>query len=114
MKKTKILFIISLLIQCTLLFRCSGSSNSTSNESDKNGTNFVTGQILMVNNEPFSRIAIVTEKSLYLLDIPKELRKALYQNQGRTAKVYYTGFSVNDESLKVLKVEKIEIMIEKK
>ncbi len=67
----------------------------------------------MVNNEPFSRIALLTEKSVYLLDCPEEARKALYQNQGMTARVYYNNYSVNDESIKVLKVEKIEILTKK-
>ena len=93
MKNIRIPLIISLLI-----------------ENDNNGTNFVTGQILMVNNEPFAKVALVTEKSVYLMDIPEDVRKTLYQNQGRTARVYYTGYSINDESVKVLKVDKIELM----
>ncbi len=111
MKTIKISAIISFSILFSiLLFGCSASNNSTSNENDKNGTNFVIGQILMVNNEPFSEVAIVTEKSVYLMDIPEDVRKTLYQNQGRTAKVYYTSYSINDESVKVLKADKIEIM----
>jgi hypothetical protein len=110
MKTIKIPVIISFsILFAILLFGCS-ASNSTSNENDDNGTNFVTGQILMVNNEPFSRVAIVTEKSVYLMDVPEDVKKTLYQNQGRTAKVYYSGYSINDESVKVLKVDKIEIM----
>ena len=110
MKNIRIPFIISLLILFTAFFGCSTSKNSTSDENDNNGTNFVTGQILMVNNEPFAKVALVTEKSVYLMDIPEDVRKTLYQNQGRTARVYYTGYSINDESVKVLKVDKIELM----
>ncbi|MGB8320594.1 MAG: hypothetical protein WCE54_20855 [Ignavibacteriaceae bacterium] len=110
MKNIKIPFIILLLILFTILSGCSASNNSTSNENDNNGTNFVTGKILMVNNEPFSEVAIVTDKSVYLMDIPEDVRKTLYQNQGSTARVYYTGYSINNESVKVLKVEKVEIM----
>ena len=110
MKNIRIPLIISLLILFTSLFGCSASNKSTSDENDNNGTNFVTGQILMVNNEPFAKVALVTEKSVYLMDIPEDVRKTLYQNQGRTARVYYTGYSINDESVKVLKVDKIEIM----
>ncbi|MEJ2105670.1 MAG: hypothetical protein P8X47_14010 [Ignavibacteriaceae bacterium] len=111
MKTIKIPVIISFsILSAILLFGCSASSNSASNENDNNGTNFVTGQILMVNNEPFAKIAIVTDKAVYLLDIPEDVRKTLYQNQGRTAKVFYTSYTVNDESIKVLKADKIEIM----
>ncbi len=109
MKKRFILNIISLLFLFNTLIGCSAAGNSASDENDKAGTNFVTGQILMVNNEPFARIAVITDKSVYLLDCPEEMRDALYQNQGRKAKVYYSSYSVNDESLKVLKVEKVEI-----
>ena len=109
MKKTLIINIISLFILFILLYGCSASSNSASNENDKDGTDFVTGKILMVNNEPFSKVALVTDKSVYLLDCPEDMRNALYQHQGMTAKVYYTSYSVNDESIKVLKVEKVEI-----
>jgi hypothetical protein len=110
MEKTTKLEIISLFILLMLLFGCSASKNSTSDENDKTGTNFVTGQILMVNNEPFARIALITDKSLYLLDCPEEMRDALYHNQGRTARIYYKNYTVNDESIRVLKVEKAEIM----
>jgi len=111
MKTIKLPLTISFsILLVILLIGCSASKNFASNENDDNGTNFVTGQILMVNNEPFAKIAIVTDKSVYLLDIPEDVRKTLYQNQGRTAKVYYTGYSINDESIKVLKADKIEIM----
>lgn len=107
MEKSSALKIISLLVFITLLLGCSASEDSSSK--GNTGTNFVTGKILMVNNEPFSKVALVTDKSVYLLDCPDDMRKALYQNQGRTAKVYYTGYTINDESVKVLKVEKVEI-----
>ena len=107
MKKTAILKAVNFLIFFAFLIGCSSSKNSTS---DKNGDiSFVTGKILMVNNEPFSKVALVTDKSVYLLDCPEDMRKALYENQGRTAKVYYTGSTINDESIKVLTVEKVEI-----
>ena len=78
MKTIKIPVIISFsILFAILLFGCS-ASNSTSNENDNNGTNFVTGQILMVNNEPFSRVAIVTEKSVYLMDVPEDVKKTLF------------------------------------
>lgn len=107
MKKSAILKIICLLALFTLLYGCSSSEESSSN--NNTGTDFVTGKILMVNNEPFSKVALVTDKSVYLLDCPEDMRKALYQNQGRTAKVFYSGYIINDESVKVLKVEKVEI-----
>ena len=102
MKKEILLNSISLLFLFTTLLGCSAES-STSN------LNFITGQILMVNNEPFARVAIMTDTSVYLLDCPSEIEDTLYKNQGRTAKVYYNSIAINKESIKVLKVDKVEI-----
>ncbi len=108
MKKLILLNIISLLFLLLILLGCSTSENSAS--SGQSGTNFVTGEILMVNNEPFARVALMNDTSLYLLDCSGEIKDTLYNNQGKKAKVYYSSVSTNNESIKVLKVDKVEII----
>jgi hypothetical protein len=110
MKKIYSIEIISLLYFIIILLGCSSSSDSSLQGEDENGINFVTGEILMVNNEPFAKIALLNDKSLYLLDCPEDVGNILSKNQGKTAKVYYSSSSVNKESVKVLKVDKIEII----
>ena len=102
--------IISLFIIIMLLSGCSTSKDSSLQGEDENGIKFVTGEILMVNNEPFARIALLNDKSLFLLDCPEDVNNILSKNQGKTAKVYYSSSTINKESIKVLKVDKIEIV----
>lgn len=108
MKKLIPIYLISLLSALVILLGCSASKNSNSN--DQSGTNFVTGEILMVNNEPFAKIALINDTSLFLLDCSGKIRDALYNNQGKKAKIYYSSVSTNKEKIKVLKVDKVEII----
>lgn len=108
MKKSVLLYLISLLSSLVILLGCSASENSASD--DQSGTNFVTGELLMVNNEPFARIALMNDTSLFLLDCPDGIKDILYNNQGKKAKVFYSSVSTNQEKIKVLKVDKVEII----
>ncbi|HVO73665.1 MAG TPA: hypothetical protein VMT35_06555 [Ignavibacteriaceae bacterium] len=94
------LFFISSII---LLSGCSSSK-------DTDGTSFVTGQIQMVSNEPFAKLGLVNDATLYLLDCSKEMDEILYNNQGKFAKIYYSSVNKNDEGIKVLKVVNAEIL----
>jgi hypothetical protein len=92
-----------------VLYSCSSSSKTSLNEKDSSGTNFVTGQILMVENEPFVKLALLSDSTVYLLECPDEMNNEIYKNQGKEAKVYYRKIFKNKESVKVLDVEKVEI-----
>ena len=74
------------------------------------GTSFVIGQIQMVSNEPFAKLALINDESLYLLDCSEDVYKMLYNSQGKSAKIYYSGMYKNDEGLKVLKAINAEIL----
>ena len=104
--KKRIILISTLLLFITLI-GCSSSQNSSNDES---GLKFVTGEIFLVNNEPFARIAVMNDKSLYLLDCSGKIKDSLSNNQGRRAKIYYSSVSVNKQSIKVLKVDKVELL----
>lgn len=113
MKKIIIINLLSLFILFSTLIGCASSGNSFTKEDNEQDTSFVKGQIFMVNNEPFSRIGLLNDSSLYLLDYPEEMKNALYNSLGRIAKVYYSNFYVNENSVKVLKVYKVEIIMKK-
>lgn len=93
-------FIISFFI---LLTGCTGSK-------DMDGTSFVIGQIQMVSNEPFAKLALINDATLYLLECDEDVYKMLYYNQGKSAKIYYNSMYKNDEGLKVLKTTNAEIL----
>lgn len=70
----------------------------------------VTGQIQMVNNEPFTELALRNESGLYILDCSGAARDTIYNNQGRTAKIYFSKESTNNINQKVITVEKVELL----
>lgn len=72
--------------------------------------NSVTGQIQMVNNEPFTELALRNKEGMFLLDCKGAVRDTIYNNQGRTAKIYFSKISTNKMNQKVLTVEKVELM----
>lgn len=104
------------LITTSAVFQsgCSASSSQSKQNSgiNESGTNFVVGQIQMVGNEPFTHLAVRNETSFYLLDCSGDVKDTVYNNQGRTAKIYFDKVTINDESIKVLKVDKVEILPE--
>jgi hypothetical protein len=93
-------FFISFFI---LLAGCAGSK-------DMDGTSFVIGQIQMVSNEPFAKLALINDASLYLLDCNEDVYKMLYNSQGKSAKIYYSSMYKNDEGIKGLKTINAEIL----
>ena len=109
MKNILIIIPTSFLLLFVNILCCSSQSDSVK-EKDNSGTNFVTGKILMAQNEPFTELALVTDNSVYLLDCPDEIKEIIYNNQGKTAKVYYSNVSKNEESVRVLQVDKVEII----
>ncbi len=70
----------------------------------------ITGEIQVVGNEPFTRLALRNKDGIFILDCPADLKDTALKNQGRTANVYFSGISTSEESLKVLKVEKLEVL----
>jgi hypothetical protein len=109
MKNILTILSISCLLSVINLLSCSSTDNSSLKDKDP-GTKFVTGEIVMVGNEPFTRLALADDDSLYLMDCPDEIEEILYSNQGKTAKIFFSSTSTNKESFKVLKVEKVEIL----
>ena len=89
-----------------ILFFTVGCSSSKENTSDKT----ITGQIQMVNNEPFAELALRNDDGLFILDCTGEAKETIYNNQGRTAKIYFSSVSSNNMKQKVLKVDKVELM----
>ncbi len=69
----------------------------------------ITGEIQIVGNEPFINIALKNNNEVFILDCPEYLKDLMFQNQGKTVTVYFSNISVNSDSIKVLKVDKLEI-----
>jgi hypothetical protein len=52
----------------------------------------LTGVIMIVGNEPFTRLSIRTdEKSVYLIKCGHDLKRMLLANQGKKVIVFYIG-----------------------
>ena len=51
---------------------------------------YIVGVVVVVGNEPFTKLAIQTSPSkVIILDCDKETKNFLLNNQGKTAKIYY-------------------------
>ena len=86
-----------------VMLSCSASKKNTKE-------NTVTGQIQMVGNMPFAKLAVRNNKELYILDCSGAVKNSAYNNQGKTAKFFFSSISTNNLNEKVIKVEKIEIL----
>jgi hypothetical protein len=72
-----IFFLISLDIRCSVLQTVA---------EDK----FVTGEVEVVGNEPFTKIALrINSAEVYYLQCDKETERILLQAQGKKAKIFY-------------------------
>ena len=105
-----ILTIISILLTLSLANILSCSSQADSLKQNDSGENYITGQILMAQNEPFAKLALVADSTVYLLNYPDEMKEPLLKNQGKIARVYYKSISKNTDSISVLNVNKVEIL----
>lgn len=68
--------------------------------------NSVKGTIVIVGNEPFTKLALrMDNDKIVILDCPADLKKELWKAQGSYYSVLYSDVKV-DEGTAVLKVEK--------
>ena len=90
--------VLPLLLFITLiLFACSSSANLEKG--------YVEGEIVVVNNEPFTKLAVkVATNEYYILDCRSDIEKELWCNQGARYKIY---FSEHNKALVVNKIVKI-------
>ena len=109
MKNVSLVLSLSIILLLGNILSCSSQSESLKG-GNNSGTNYVKGKILMAQNEPFAKLALVTDSTVYLLNYSDEIKEILYNNQGKTAKVYYKSISRNEESINVLNVDKVEIV----
>lgn len=95
---SKILYLFLLLI-----LGCSSPKES------ENQIKEITGISSVVGNEPFSRLAIITnQQNVYLINSSKEIQKILLDNQGQYFKVFYIDSrdSADTHILQVIEVNK--------
>jgi len=88
-----------------LLISCSAEQAARSSSS------VVEGTIRTIGNEPFSRLAIELDgEAMYLLQLSDDDRMLLFSNQGKKARIYYSGmkFEPYGRVLYVLSVNLIE------
>jgi len=74
------------------------------------GSRVITGEIQVVGNEPFAKLAVRNNDGIFFLDCSGRTKDFAYKNQGRVGRIYYSSLTTGAESVKVLKVEKIEII----
>ena len=97
---TNTLFLRGALVTAFFLLSGCGSSRETSDP-----PRTMTGQIMVVGNEPFTRLAVhVENEKVYLLSCDKNTERLLLSNQGRIAKLVYSEIRETNrgEELEVL------------
>lgn len=102
-KKLNILFIALGL----LALGCGSSANTAQAVKE------LTGQVVVVGNEPFTNLALKTDSAkVYILKCDNKMKTLLRQSQGRIAKVFYKN---EDNSVKpaVIYVEHVEFISKK-
>lgn len=102
MRSRNRILLFGLILTFVIITGCSSSNTS------QNKTNEVMGTIMVVGNEPFTKLAIQFKPdSAYILKCDSTLRNKLIKNQGRVVKVYYNKIeSTNDgEKISVVKAE---------
>jgi hypothetical protein len=97
--------LIQAIILASVLF-ISGCAGSNSILPEK----FVAGNIVVVGNEPFTKLALQTGPSgIILLDCDKETKDFLLNNQGRNVKIFYEKRD-DDKAPNVVYVKKYELI----
>ena len=73
----------------------------------------ITGEIVVVGNEPFTNLALKTDFSkVYILKCDNKFKTILQQNQGRIAKIFYKNVD-NTKRPGVIDVENVEFISKK-
>lgn len=69
----------------------------------------VTGIIMVVGNEPFTRLAVrINDDKVYLVRCDDEIRKNLLSNQGKVVDLFYDEIDSNNSGVE-LRVVKVKI-----
>ncbi len=98
-----------LLFSMILIFLVSGCFLFYSNSGEKN----ISGEIEVVGNEPFTRLALKTNTSeIYILNCSKSYEELLLRNQGKIAKIYFKDID-DAKRPNVITVIKVEIISDK-
>ena len=86
-----------------MLIGCASSEETS-------GMKELTGQVVVVGNEPFTNLALQVSPSLnYILDCRGKTRDTLLGNQGKWVKIFYNKIDEKN-NLKTIEVEKAEIL----
>jgi len=95
-------FIFFLIFSSVFINACSCGCGSSSI-----ANNSVRGNIVIVNNPPFSNVAIKTDEGkLYILDCSKELENQLWKEQGNFFYIKFTDIR-EENGASVIVVEKV-------
>ncbi len=100
--------ILTVILSLFLLFIIHGCFSSEAGTTIMN--NYIVGQIQMVGSEPFTNLALRNETSVYLLNCSGSVKDSIYHNQGQLAKVYFDSIYTNKDLIRVLKVEKVDVI----
>ena len=103
--KIKRLYLI-LAIAVVVYYGCAASKDNAAIKE-------MTGQIVVVGNEPFTNVAIqVNPSTNYILDCSGEIRATLLDNQGKWVKIFYNKID-NSNNINTIEVQKAEILTRK-
>lgn len=101
MKYSKLIFLFIFAVIITSFYSCCNCGNNA----DSN--NAIKGYIVVIGNEPFTKLAIRTDDNkTYVLQVSKELKDELWKKQGNYYYIKY-GDLREEEGVSTLVVEKI-------
>lgn len=97
MKNFKISSIIILLLSIILISACCNCGQKEDN--------YLKGEIVVVENEPFTRLALkINNNSVYFLECSESLKKELWQKQGSIYSIMFRESKI-ENGIPVLIVE---------
>jgi len=64
---------------------------------------FIDGQIVVVGNEPFTKLAVLdSANNCYILECPEEMKNELWKKQGTNVRVFFDSHKQDADGIKLI------------
>ncbi len=98
------------LLAALLILVAVASDGCSSSKTTFDTPQKITGEITVIGNEPFTKLAVRVENGkTFLINGSEEIRKLLLSHQGNIAEIFYTEIE-NKDSVDEIEVTKIEFL----